>query len=133
MWRDPAHWPGELRLTANGLASLWPMDIVLIPGLWLDASSWDEVIPSLRQAGHRTHPLTLPGMESKDADRSKITLRDHVDVVVEVIDSLDATDGQLALVGHSGVAPSPMLRSMRGLIASPVWCTSTAFRLVTVR
>jgi pimeloyl-ACP methyl ester carboxylesterase len=78
------------------------MDIVLIPGLWLDASSWDKVIPSLRQAGHRTHPLTLPGMESKDADRSKITLRDHVDAVVEVIDSLDATDGQLALVGHSG-------------------------------
>jgi pimeloyl-ACP methyl ester carboxylesterase len=78
------------------------MDIVLIPGLWLDASSWDKVIPSLRQAGHRTHPLTLPGMESKDADRSKITLRDHVDAVLEVIDSLDPTDGQVALVGHSG-------------------------------
>jgi pimeloyl-ACP methyl ester carboxylesterase len=78
------------------------MDIVLIPGLWLDASSWDKVIPSLRQAGHRTHPLTLPGMESKDADRSKITLRDHVDAVVEVIDSLDPTDGQVVLVGHSG-------------------------------
>jgi pimeloyl-ACP methyl ester carboxylesterase len=78
------------------------MDIVLIPGLWLDASSWDKVIPSLQQTGHRTHPLTLPGMDSKDADRSKITLRDHVDAVVEVIDSLDSTDGQLALVGHSG-------------------------------
>ena len=49
------------------------MDIVLIPGLWLDGSSWDEVIPSLQQAGHRTHALTLPGMESKDADRTKIT------------------------------------------------------------
>jgi pimeloyl-ACP methyl ester carboxylesterase len=78
------------------------MDIVLIPGLWLDASSWDEVIPSLQRAGHRTHPLTLPGMESKDADRSKITLRDHVDAVVEVIDSLGPPDGEVALVGHSG-------------------------------
>ena len=78
------------------------MDTVLIPGLWLDASSWDEVVPSLEQAGHRTHPLTLPGMESKDADRSQITLRDHVDAVVEMIDSLDPTDGQVALVGHSG-------------------------------
>ena len=66
------------------------MDIVLIPGLWLNASSWDKVTPSLSQAGHRTHPLTLPGMESTDADRSKITLRNHVDAVVEVIDSLDA-------------------------------------------
>ena len=36
------------------------MDIVLIPGLWLDGSSWDEVIPSLQQAGHRTHALHCP-------------------------------------------------------------------------
>jgi pimeloyl-ACP methyl ester carboxylesterase len=75
------------------------MDVILIPGLWLDGSSWDEVVPILDRAGHRTHPLTLPGMESADADRSKITLRDHVDAVVGVIDSLD---GEFVLVGHSG-------------------------------
>ncbi len=78
------------------------MDIILIPGLWLNGSSWDEVVPALEQAGHRTHPLTLPGMESKDADRSEITLRDHVNAVVEVVDSFDPTDGKLVLVGHSG-------------------------------
>jgi pimeloyl-ACP methyl ester carboxylesterase len=78
------------------------MDIILIPGFWLDGSSWDEVVPALQQAGHRTHPLTLPGMESKDADRSQITLRDHVDAVVEVIDSFDPASGQVVLVGHSG-------------------------------
>lgn len=78
------------------------MDIILIPGFWLDGSSWDEVVPALREAGHRTHAVTLPGMESKDADRSKITLRDHVDAVVEVIDSLDPGRGKVALVGHSG-------------------------------
>ena len=74
----------------------------MIPGLWLDGSSWDEVTPSLQQAGHRTHPLTLPGMESKDADRSKVTLRNHVDAVVAVIDSFDPADGKVVLVGHSG-------------------------------
>src|SRR5580700_9054789 len=68
------------------------MDIILIPGLWLNGSSWDEVVPVLEQAGHRTHPLTLPGMESKDADRSEITLRDH----------FNAAGGQVVLVGHSG-------------------------------
>ena len=78
------------------------MDIILIAGFWLDGSSWDEVVPALQQAGHRTHPLTLPGMESKDADRSQITLRDHVAAVVEVIDSLDPADGKVVLVGHSG-------------------------------
>src|SRR5580693_10687661 len=78
------------------------MDIILIPGFWLDASSWDEVIPALRQAGHRVQALTLPGMESKDADRSQITLRDHIDAVVEAVDSVDPASGQVVLVGHSG-------------------------------
>jgi pimeloyl-ACP methyl ester carboxylesterase len=78
------------------------MDIILIPGFWLDGSSWDDVIPALEQAGHRTHALTLPGMDSKDADRSGITLRDHVDAVVGVIDSVDPAGGPVVLVGHSG-------------------------------
>jgi pimeloyl-ACP methyl ester carboxylesterase len=78
------------------------MDIVLIPGLWLDGSSWDEVVPLLQQAGHRTYPLTLPGMDSRDADRSTITLRDQVDAVVAVIDSFNPADGKVVLVGHSG-------------------------------
>ncbi len=78
------------------------MDIILIPGFWLDASSWDEVVPALRQAGHRVQALTLPGMESKDADRSDITLRDHVDTVVEVIDSTGPAGAKVVLVGHSG-------------------------------
>jgi pimeloyl-ACP methyl ester carboxylesterase len=78
------------------------MDIILIPGFWLDGSSWDEVVPALQQAGYRTHALTLPGMESRDADRSEITLRDHVDAVVGVIDSFDPPDSQVVLVGHSG-------------------------------
>ncbi len=77
------------------------MDVILIPGLWLDGSSWEAVVPHLQQAGHRTHALTLPGMASREADRSGITLRDHVDAVVEVIDSLDPADGAVVLVGHS--------------------------------
>jgi len=78
------------------------MDIILIPGFWLDGSSWDDITPALEQAGHQTHPLTLPGMESKTADRSGITLRDHIDAVVAVIDSLDPANGPVVLVGHSG-------------------------------
>jgi pimeloyl-ACP methyl ester carboxylesterase len=76
--------------------------MILIPGFWLDGSSWDEVVPALEQAGHRTHALTLPGMGSREADRSGITLRDHVDAVVEVIDSFDPAGGKVVLVGHSG-------------------------------
>ncbi|WP_458112406.1 alpha/beta hydrolase [Arthrobacter sp. R1-13] len=75
------------------------MDIILVPGFWLDASSWSEVTPPLVAAGHRVHPLTLPGLESKDASRAGIGLRDHIDAVVAAV---DAVEGPVALVGHSG-------------------------------
>ena len=77
------------------------MHIVLIPGLWLDGSSWDRVIPVLEQAGHTAHPLTLPGLESKDADRSGITLQDHIDAVVAAVDAVPADEGKVVVVGHS--------------------------------
>lgn len=75
------------------------MDIILVPGFWLDASSWSEVTPPLVAAGHTVHPLTLPGLESKDAPRAGIGLRDHIDAVVSAVDALE---GPVVLVGHSG-------------------------------
>jgi pimeloyl-ACP methyl ester carboxylesterase len=45
------------------------------------------------------HPLTLPGLESVDADRTGIGLRDHVDAVISVVDQLP---DPVVLVGHSG-------------------------------
>ncbi len=75
------------------------MDIILVPGFWLDASSWSEVTPSLDAAGHRTIPLTLPGLEAQDAPRAGIGLRDHINAVVAAVDSIDQP---VVLVGHSG-------------------------------
>jgi pimeloyl-ACP methyl ester carboxylesterase len=76
------------------------MDVILIPGLWLDASSWDAVAGPLRQAGLHVHPLTLPGMDSPDADRSGISLADWVRAVVAAIDACPS-DAPVVLVGHS--------------------------------
>ena len=78
------------------------MQIILVPGLWLDASSWDDVVPALQAAGHDTFPVTLPGLESVDADRTGIGLETHIDAVAALIDSLD---GPVVLVGHSGGGP----------------------------
>lgn len=75
------------------------MQIVLVPGFWLDASSWAEVTPALVSAGHSVHPLTLPGLESVEASRAGVGLRTHIDAVVDVVDSLE---GPVVLVGHSG-------------------------------
>jgi pimeloyl-ACP methyl ester carboxylesterase len=76
------------------------MDIILIPGLWLTARSWDDVVPSLERAGHTAHALTLPGLESVETDRSAVTRQQHVDAVVAAIDAVGGGAGVL-LVGHS--------------------------------
>jgi pimeloyl-ACP methyl ester carboxylesterase len=101
------------------------MDVILIPGLWLDGSSWDRVIPLIEKAGHRARPLTLPGMETKDADRSQITLRDHVDAVVAVIDSVDPA-GEVVLVGHSagGAIAHAAVDARPGRVARVVYVDS---------
>ena len=75
------------------------MDVVLIPGFWLKADSWDGVVPALQAAGHRVRAPTLPGLESVEDDRTDIGLADHIAAVVQVIDD---TGGRVALVGHSG-------------------------------
>ena len=75
------------------------MDVLLIPGFWLNAASWDDVAPAIEAAGHRVHALTLPGLASVDDDRAGIGLADHVAAVVDV---LDGSQAPLALVGHSG-------------------------------
>jgi pimeloyl-ACP methyl ester carboxylesterase len=75
------------------------MEVILIPGFWLDASSWDEVLPVLEDAGVRARSLTLPGLASTGADRGAIRLRDHVDAVVSAV---DGAAGPVVLVGHSG-------------------------------
>lgn len=74
------------------------MHLVLIPGFWLDGNSWSEVTPTLVDAGHDVHPITLPGLESTEAARAGIGLRDHVEAVIEVVDGLV---GPVVLVGHS--------------------------------
>lgn len=55
--------------------------IVLVPGFWLGAWAWDEVVAALRADGHDVTAITLPGLESAETDRSAITFGDHVDAI----------------------------------------------------
>jgi pimeloyl-ACP methyl ester carboxylesterase len=72
--------------------------IILVPGFWLGAWAWDEVAETLRAAGHHVTALTLPGLESVDADRSAITFADHVDAIC---DAVRAAGSPVVLVVHS--------------------------------
>ena len=61
--------------------------IILVPGFWLGAWAWNEVAATLRADGHDVTALTLPGLESADADRSSITLSDHVDAIADAVEA----------------------------------------------
>ncbi len=72
--------------------------IILVPGFWLGGWAWDEVAATLRADGHDVTALTLPGMESADADRSAITFADHVDAIVRAV---EAASAPVVLAVHS--------------------------------
>jgi pimeloyl-ACP methyl ester carboxylesterase len=74
------------------------MDVLLIAGLWLDGSAWDEVVAELERLGHHPVPITLPGQ----GDGSKAaTLEDQVATVLAAVDS---ASGPPLVVGHSASA-----------------------------
>ncbi|WP_067474726.1 alpha/beta fold hydrolase [Actinomadura hibisca] len=74
------------------------MDILLIAGLWLDGSVWDDVVPELTALGHRPVPLTLPG---QGVGSASATLDDQVEAVLAAI---DAAPAKPLVVGHSAAS-----------------------------
>ena len=72
--------------------------IVLVPGFWLGAWAWDEVADILRAHRHDVTALTLPGLESADADRSRVSYEDHVNAIC---DAVRAADSPVVLAAHS--------------------------------
>ncbi len=72
--------------------------IILVPGFWLGAWAWDEVVAGLRADGHQVSALTLPGLESADSDRSTITFADHVDAIGNAV---EAAGEPVVLAVHS--------------------------------
>jgi pimeloyl-ACP methyl ester carboxylesterase len=84
--------------------------IVLVPGFWLGAWAWDDVAAVLRGDGHDVSAVTLPGLESADADRSSVTLSDHVDAIC---DAVKAAAAPVVLAVHSGAGASGYAASDR--------------------
>jgi len=91
-------------------ANAGPAPIVLVPGFWLGAWAWDEVAAILRGEGHDVAAITLPGLEHADADRSLITLADHLDAIVRAV---EAAGRPVVLVVHSAAGFSGYAASDR--------------------
>lgn len=73
------------------------MDILLIAGLWLDASAWGRVVPELEALGHRARPVALPGQGDHNLEA---TLADQVAAVVAAVDAAERP----VVAGHSAAS-----------------------------
>ena len=88
--------------------------IILVPGFWLGAWAWDEVAGLLRGEGLDVTPLTLPGLDSVDADRSAITAEDHTQAIADAVRSVHGRTGRrVVLAVHSGTGFSGYFASDR--------------------
>ncbi len=71
------------------------MNVILIPGLWLDASAWDEVVDALSSRGHHVVAMSLPGQGDGNGS---VALGDQLAAVTSTIDS---REDPWIVVGHS--------------------------------
>ncbi|MCM3688688.1 alpha/beta fold hydrolase [Kocuria rosea] len=77
--------------------------ILLIPGHWLGAWAWDEVLEHLETDHARPVAMTLPGLDGDDPERAERTLEDQVAAVLDVFTELGVCEDQpVTLVAHSG-------------------------------
>ncbi|UPO76727.1 alpha/beta hydrolase [Arthrobacter sp. Helios] len=97
--------------------------ILLIPGHWLGAWAWDDVLEHLTGMGRRGVPITLPGLDATDPDRASRTLGDQTAAIEQ---ALAGESGPVVIVAHSGAnAPvSLVLDRHPNLIRRVVWVDS---------
>ncbi len=73
---------------------------VLVHGAWVGEWCYDPIIPLLEQKGHAALAVSLTGFGKKrDLYRTDLTILDHVQDVVEFVESRDLQN--ISLVSHS--------------------------------
>ncbi|KRE79773.1 alpha/beta fold hydrolase [Arthrobacter sp. Soil763] len=97
--------------------------ILLIPGHWLGAWAWDEVLEHLTSSAHRAIPLTLPGLDETDTGRLSRTLEEQAAAIEQA--AMDSSR-PVVVVAHSGAnAPvSLVLDRHPELFSRVIWVDS---------
>lgn len=94
---------------------------VLVHGAWGGAWVWRRILAPLRDAGYEVHAVTLTGDgERAHLRRPDITLQDHIDDVLALIDAEELRD--VVLVGHSygGMVITGAAAELQSRPASPL-------------
>ncbi len=98
--------------------------IILIPGHWLGAWAWDDVVEHLETDHTHAVAMTLPGLDEDDAERAAKTVDDQAAAIGAVI--AKQGDQPVILVAHSGAngPVSLVLDRHPELVARVVWVDS---------
>ena len=93
---------------------------VLVHGAFQDSSAWSEVVPLLEAQGHNVVTLDLPGRAGDTTPPAEITLEQHRDAVIDLINQ---QSGKVILVGHSfgGITISLVAEAIPDQIARLVY------------
>ncbi len=93
--------------------------ILLIHGAWCSASTWDEVLPFLSEAGHQAKAIDLPGHGARSAEIGQTGLVEYGAAIVADLERF----GEAVLVGHSmgGMAISAAAESRPDLVRSLIY------------
>ncbi|MEQ1676444.1 MAG: alpha/beta fold hydrolase [Chitinophagaceae bacterium] len=71
---------------------------ILIHGSWHSAWNWHKVVPLLEKQGHTAIAVDLPGMGRDKTPISEVRMKNTVEKICSLIDSID---GPVILLGHS--------------------------------
>lgn len=98
-------------------------EILLIPGHWLGAWAWDEVVEHLVTRGRSARALTLPGLDLADTERAHRTLDDQA---IAVEQAARSSARPVVIVAHSGAnAPVTLMMDRHpDLIRRVIWVDS---------
>lgn len=99
-------------------------DYVLIPGAWTGAWVWYSVEQALRAGKQAVRSITLSGLETMDADVSRIRLCTHVQEVMECIHARDLRDVVLVGHGYGGLVAGQVADRLRDRVAHTVYVDS---------
>lgn len=101
--------------------------IVLVPGHWLGAWAWDDVLSHLKTDHPSATAVTLPGLDPDDPDRAEKTLEDQAAAVLDVFARHGVSEARPAvIVAHSGAnfPVSLVLDRHPELVGRVVWVDS---------
>lgn len=101
--------------------------IVLVHGAWVGEWCWAPVLAPLRQSGRPVHAVSLRGHGVRRHESGPdVTLADHVDDVVSLVETFDLSDVTIVAHSYGGRVVTKSLTRLAGRVTGLVYLDAHA-------